>query len=265
MSDDEGEHEIEILPSSSIHFGQINRRTQEDYDSDEEYDRLNFGVQDDEEDFIDMPQKENKTSVIKERDSYQTAIKERAKNKYKIDPDKFSTKETPKDAVSKPRNHTETRTCEVKIKKLNKMSLIKACFVRVEKIPIPEETSNAEDSEDDLDEDFEDELDRVFAEIEALERKHVEGETQLRSSDLAISDILDSLIEDVMGQVVEPWSEYVSVKRVEGKADKAIFQRQDDIDQNDPVPSQLESGWDRMEITSQPAESVSKLNYYFTC
>ena len=242
LSDDD---EVEILPSS-MGYGQFNRRSQEDYDSDEEYDRMNFGVPDHEDKFNKAQLEDNKTTDV---------ITERTENEYKIDPSEFSNKEKSKDALSNLRNQIETRNCEVKLKRLNKISLVKACFVRVENISVPEESPYAEDSDDDLDEDFEDELDRVFAEIEALERKHVEGETKLEMNDLAISDILDSLIGDVMGQVVEPWSEYVTVKRVEGKAEKI----------QDIAPSQLESGWDKMEITSQPAESVTQLNYYFTC
>ena len=253
LSDDEDE--IETLPSS-MGFGQFNRRSQEDYDSDEEYDRMNFGVPDHEDKFNEAQLEENKTTDV---------IKERTENEHKIDPSKFSNKEKSKDTTSNSRNQIETRNCEVKLNRLRLNKIVKACFVRVEKISGPEESPYAEDSEDDLDEDFEDELDRVFAEIEALERNHVEGETKLETNDLTISDILDSLIGDVMGQVVEPWSEYVTVKRMEGKAEKTLFQRQNDLDQSDIAPSQLESGWDKMEITSQPAESVTQLNYYFTC
>ena len=116
-----------------------------------------------------------------------------------------------------------------------------------------------------MDEDFEDELDRVFAEIEAMEKKQAHGETKIETTNIAVSDILDCLIGNVMGEVVEPWSKYVTIKKLEGKADKTFFKRNNDTCDSVIAPSHLESGWDRMDITSQPAESVTPLNYYFTC
>ena len=252
ISDDEDEVEVlqpTRLKSIELAFGQLNRRSQDDYDSDEEYDRLNFGVSDDENEVTETALLENKVTIAPS----DFPIKEKA---------------TDKEAYShmNPSKQTEIlNSCYVKLKKLNTMSLIKTCFVRVEKISFPEEVSHSEDSEEDLDEDFEDELDRVFAEIEALEKTQAQGETKLDTNDIAISDILDSLIGNVMGEVVEPWSEYVTVTRVEGKADKTLIQQQNDPSDSLDAPCQLESGWDRMEITSQPAVSVTPLNYYFTC
>ena len=259
ISDDEDEVEVlqpPKLKSIELAFGQLNRRSQEDYDSDEEYDRLNFGV----------PEEEDEINEEKEP----THIAE-AEKKDTIAPSDFPIENESiiegTDSQINTEKQIEILNSYVKLKKFDIMSLIKTCFVRVEKITTPkdEEVSHSEDSEEDLDEDFEDELDRVFAEIEALEKTQAQGATKIDTKEVAVSDILECLMGNVMGEVVEPWSEYVTVTRVEENADKTLNQPQNDPSDSVGAPCQLESGWDRMEITSQPAVSVTPLNYYFTC
>ena len=241
--------EIEVI-SPSQGFSQHNLRSQMDYDSDEEYDRLHFVVSEDDH-----------TEVIRE-----TFVEVKPVHTRKSSNETFMHQvESCESPISDPyeiQEDTAVSDLQNKILKplnCNDRSFIKPCIVMLKKISIPKEFHDDDEeesslSDSDFDEDLEKELDKVFAEIEALEK--MQEETNMDQNSDAISIILDSIIEDVMCAVVEPWSNFVPVKRMEGGAlDRSCVN----------IPPQVESGWDSMEITSQPAESAPPLNYYFAC
>ena len=249
-----------------LHFGVI-----DDIEDDDEYDRMHFAAKDDEDDdcCIVEPVIEPSYPALP-RDGNCSFEPNRSLGEKHSD-DRHVQDETINIVQSyEEKNHHVNYNFrwQVSLKKLSYRMYVRKCAVNLKRLTIQKDSPSEESEEESVSigtsmvssdqlESIEssDDIDSL-EEMEYLEFLELEGELEQEIAK-EIGEILDSVLAGVVEEAVEPWTEYAGMtRRVKCELVTELVTQ---------VEAGMAGDWDTMEITSQPAEcSANKINNYYT-